>query len=67
LRKLVLLEAIVNYVSRTKKKGKVRGGVGTLYLDKLKYFQILFVHVDLLWRRQHELFQPRGQPIKGDI
>ncbi len=57
---------LVNYLGQGK-EGKVTGGVGTLYLDKLKYFQILLVHVDLLRRRQHELFQPRGQPIKRDI
>jgi hypothetical protein len=38
---------LVNYPGKGK-EGKVRGGVGTFYLDKLKDFQILLVHVDLL-------------------
>jgi hypothetical protein len=45
--KLVLLEAMVNYLGQGK-EGKVRGGVGTFYLNKLKDFQVLLVHVDLL-------------------
>ncbi len=40
---------LVNYPGKGKEgEGKVTGGAGTFYLDKLKDFQILLVHVDLL-------------------